>query len=287
MSSARRTGGTGEGGGEAGMEKPTMDEVGSEDLEAEPASPAAGRSNDAHDFLRTGGADAGAGADVDEGVGTGAAEEEMASVGVGTVVSRDEVGTTEGGSGTSVGGDSWATIEAATPAARSHDSGLDFTSEWAVSAAETEVFEERGEVGTGGVSDTVEIFSEEETVSGKSLRGDSAGSEARFCGSSGVACVDEGSEGAAAMALGGVAKRAATAVFGDSGGVETRRAFSRTSCGGRERGEIMMPGARDGFVGRRDQIAQPPNCCFISIDVFCLFVDTDVGAGTREGGTGI
>ena len=129
MSSARRTGGTGEGGGEAGMEKPTTDEVGSEDLEAELASPAVGRSKDAHDFLRTGGADAGAGADVDAGGGAdaGAAEEETESGGVSTVVSRDEVGTTEGGSGTSVGGDSWATIEATTTAARSHDSDLDFT----------------------------------------------------------------------------------------------------------------------------------------------------------------
>jgi len=86
------------------------------------------------------------------------------------------------------------------------------------------------------------------------------------------------------MALGGVARRAARAGFGDSGGVETRRAFSRTSWGGRERGEIMMPGARDGFVGRRDQMAQPPNCSFGSIDVFCFFVD--VGAGARVGGTG-
>jgi len=129
MSSARRTGGTSEGGGEAGMEKPTTDEVGSEDLEAEPASPVLGRSKDAHDFLRTGGADAGAGADVDEGVGAGAgaAEEETASGGVSTVVSRDEVGTIEGGSGTSMGGDSWATIEATTPTTRSHDSDLEFT----------------------------------------------------------------------------------------------------------------------------------------------------------------
>lgn len=157
-----------------------------------------------------------------------------------------------------------------------------------MSTAETEVLEERGEVGTGGVSDTVEIVSEEETVSGKSLRGDSAGSEASLCGSSNVAFVTEESEGVTAMALGGVAKRAATTGFGDSGGVETRRAFSRTSCGGRERGEMMMPGARDGFVGRRDQIAQPPNCCFGSIDVLvlCFFVEVDVGAGAREGGMG-
>ena len=123
MSSARRTGGTGEGGGEAGMEKPTTDEVGSEDL----VSPAVGRSKDAHDFLRTGGADAGAGADVDAGGGAdaGAVEEETASEGASAVVSIDDVGTTEGGSGTSVGGDS--TMEATTSTARSHDSDLDFT----------------------------------------------------------------------------------------------------------------------------------------------------------------
>jgi hypothetical protein len=103
------------------MEKPMTDEVGSEDLEVELASPVVGRSKDAHDFLRTGGADAGAGADVDTGVGAdaGAAEEETASGGVSTVVSRDEVGTSAGGSESSVG--------AATPAARSHDSDLDFT----------------------------------------------------------------------------------------------------------------------------------------------------------------
>lgn len=102
------------------MEKPTTEEVGSEDL----ASPAVGRSKDAHDFLRTGGADAGAGADVDAGGGTdaGAAEEETASEGVSAI---DDVGTTEGGSGTSVGGDS--TMEATTSTARSHDSDLDFT----------------------------------------------------------------------------------------------------------------------------------------------------------------
>ncbi len=122
----------------------------------------------------------------------------------------------------------------------------------------------------------------EDTVSGKSLRGDSAGSEASasICGSPGVARVDKGSERVAAMMLGGVAGRSIIAGFGDSGGVESRRAFSRTSWGGRERGEIMMPGARDGFVGRRDQIAQPPNCCFGSIDMFCFFISVDVSAGT-------
>jgi hypothetical protein len=128
MSSARRTGGTSGGGGEAGMEKPTMEEVGSEDLEAELASPAAGRSKDAHDFLRTGGADAGVGVDVDAGAGenAGAAEEETAPGAVGTVASSDEEGSAGGGSGTSAGVDSWVTIEATMPAARSHDSDRDF-----------------------------------------------------------------------------------------------------------------------------------------------------------------
>ncbi len=153
-----------------------------------------------------------------------------------------------------------------------------------MSAAETEVLEERGEVGTGGVSDTVETsVSVEDTVSGRSLRGDSAGSEASFCGPSDVACV---SEGATATALRGAAGRSIITDFGDSGGVETRRAFSSTSCGGRGRGEIMMPGARDGFVGRRDQITQPPNCCFRSIAMCCFFTDVDVGAGAMEGGAG-
>ena len=156
-----------------------------------------------------------------------------------------------------------------------------------MSAAETEVLDDSGDVETGGVSDTVETsVSVEDTVSGKSLRGDSAGSEASFCSSSGVACVDKGSEELTAMTLCGVAGRSTIAGLGDSGGVETRRAFSSTSCGGRERGEIMMPGARDGFVGRRDQIAQPPNCCFESTDTLCLFTDGDVGAGATVGGAG-
>jgi hypothetical protein len=47
--------------------------------------------------------------------------------------------------------------------------------------------------------------------------------------------------------------------FGDSWGVGSRRAFSTTSGGGREWGEMMIPGARDGSVGRRDQMAQPPS----------------------------
>jgi hypothetical protein len=127
MSSARRTGGTGEGGGEAGMEKPMTEEVGSEDLEAEPASLTVGRSKDAHDFVRTGGADAGVGVDLDAGSGAdaGAAEEDTASGGVSTAVSSDDEGC-GGGSGTSVGVDSWVTIEATMPAARSHDSDTDF-----------------------------------------------------------------------------------------------------------------------------------------------------------------
>jgi hypothetical protein len=157
-----------------------------------------------------------------------------------------------------------------------------------VSAAETEVLEDSGDVGTGGVSDTVETsVSVDDTVSGKSLRGDSARSEASFCGSSGVACVEKRSGGVTATMQGGVAGRSSPGDSGgDSGGVETRRAFSSTSCGGRERGEIMMPGARDGFVGRRDQIAQPPNCCFGSIDAFCFFMDVDVGVGASAGGAG-
>jgi len=156
-----------------------------------------------------------------------------------------------------------------------------------VSAAETEVLEDIGDVGTGGVSDTVETsVSVEDTVSGKSLRGDSAGSEASFGCSSGVVCAEKRSEGATAMTLGVVAGRSTIAGFGDAGGVETRRAFSSTSCGGRERGEIMIPGARDGFFGRRDQIAQPPNCCFGSIDAYSFFMGVDVGAGPAVGGAG-
>jgi hypothetical protein len=169
----------------------------------------------------------------------------------------------------------------------SHDSDLDLTCECAVPAAETEVLEERGEAGTGGVSETVEIsVSEEATVSGKSLRGDSAESEASLSSSSGTAFVDDGSRGAVAMTPGGVANGAASAGLGDSGGVGSRSALSRTSCGGRERGEKMIPGARDGSVGRRDQMAQPPNCCTGFDDVLGVFVDVDVEAGAGTAGAG-
>lgn len=85
------------------MEKPTTEEVGSEDLEAEPASPTVGRSKDAHDFLRTGGAVADVGVDVDTGAGANAdtTGEETVS-GVSTVVLSDEEGSAGDGSGTSV-----------------------------------------------------------------------------------------------------------------------------------------------------------------------------------------
>jgi hypothetical protein len=79
-------------------------------------------------------------------------------------------------------------------------------------------------------------------------------SEANFGGSSGGACGEEG-----LVMIGGVVKGT---VIGDSGGVQSRKALSKTSGGGRERGEMMMPGAREGFEGRRDQMAQPPNCWF-------------------------
>jgi len=265
------------------MEKPTTEDVGREDLEveAEPVSPCAGRSKEAHDFLRTGGADAGAGADEDAGAGVGAAEEGAADGGVGSVASRDSVRTTMSSVGVSVRGTSRAVMGAATPAVGSHDPDLDFTCEWAVHAAEMEVLEDRGEAGTGGVSETVEIsVSDEETVSGRSLRGDSAGSEANFVCSSGAACVDEGGM---TLVLAGAVEGAISAGFGDSGGVESWRAFFRTSGGGRQRGEKMMPGARDGSVGRRDQIAQPPNCCLGSDDVLYVLVDVDTGAGMGAG----
>jgi hypothetical protein len=85
-----------------------------------------------------------------------------------------------------------------------------------VSAAEIEVLEDSGDAGPGGVSDTVETsVSVEDTVSGKSLRGDSAASEAGFCGSSGVACVDKRSGVVTAMTQGGVAGRSIIDGFGD------------------------------------------------------------------------
>ena len=42
------------------------------------------------------------------------------------------------------------------------------------------------------------------------------------------------------------------------GGVGRSTAHWTTSGGGRARGEMMMGGASDGSVGRRDQMAHPP-----------------------------
>ena len=161
-SSARRTGGTRAGGGEAGMEKPTTEEVGRVDLEVE-ESPEAGRSKDAQDFFRTGGADAGA----------GAVEVDAAEGGVGVEVSAEGEGATAVESGTSMED---VAFELATPAAlvvASLASGPSLVGEaceaceGAVPAADTDVFEESGEAGTGGVSDTFEVsVPQEDTVSG-------------------------------------------------------------------------------------------------------------------------
>jgi hypothetical protein len=50
----------------------------------------------------------------------------------------------------------------------SDDRALDLVCEWAVPATETDVLEETGEAGTGGVSDRVETsVSEDETGSGR------------------------------------------------------------------------------------------------------------------------
>ena len=161
------------------MEKPTTDEIGSEDLEVEAVpSPAAGRSKDAHDFLGTGGAEVGtsAGAEAGAGVeaGAGAVEVEVeveidrAGGGAGVEVSTERIGATTTCSVASPGGASWVAVGAATLAVGSHGSAPGLVCEWAVPAADTEVLEEIGEAGTGGVSDTVETsVSEEETVSGR------------------------------------------------------------------------------------------------------------------------
>ena len=231
------------------MEKPTTEEVGRVDLEVE-ESPEAGRSKDAQDFLRTGGAD----------VGTGAVEVDAAG-GVGVEVSADGEGATVAGSGTSTERIASVLATAMALVVTSLDSGLGLVCEEAVPVADTDVFEESGETGTGGVSDTFEIsVPQEDTVSGscKSLRGDSAEPTVAFSGSSGAGCVDKSETTAT---LDNVTGLMATG-FGDPGGVGSRRAFSTMSGGGRELGEMMIPGARDGSVGRRDQMAQPPSCGF-------------------------
>jgi hypothetical protein len=227
------------------MEKPTTEEVGRDDLEE---SPEAGRSKDAQDFLRTGGAD----------TGTGAVE--LAEGGVGMEVSAEGEGATTVESETSTERVFLELARAAALDVASMASGPSSVCKWAVPTTDTDVLEESGETGTGGVSDTFEIsVPEEDTLSGsgKSSGADSAESKVGFGGSTGGSCVDKEPE--MMTTLDGVTMFAA-AGFGDSGGVGSRRAFSITSGGGREWGEMMIPGARDGSVGRRDQMAQPPSC---------------------------
>ena len=85
------------------------------------------------------------------------------------------------------------------------------------------------------------------------------------------------------VTLGCVAKGIVTTGIGDSGGVESRKAFSSTSGGGRERGEKMMPGARDGFDGRRDQMAQPPTSGFALDDALCgIVADAEAAIGGTD-----
>jgi hypothetical protein len=45
---------------------------------------------------------------------------------------------------------------------------------------------------------------------------------------------------------------------GEAGGVGSSIAFWMTSCGGRARGDIIIPGACAGSCGLRDQMAHPP-----------------------------
>lgn len=157
-SSARRTGGTRAGGGEAGIEMPTTEEVGRDDLEVE-ESPAAGRSKDAQDFLRTGGAD----------TGTGAVEVDATEGGVGVEVSAEGEGAAGAESGTSTERVASELATAAALVVASLVSRPTLVCEGAVPAADTDVFDESGEVGAGGVSVTLEISvpqEEEDTVSG-------------------------------------------------------------------------------------------------------------------------
>ena len=159
-SSARRTGGTRAGGGEAGIEKPTTEEVGRVDLEVE-ESPKAGRSKDAQDFLRTGGTDA----------GTGVVEVDAVEGGVGVEVSAEGEGATTVESGTSTEVVASELTTALVVASLTSGSSLIGEAceicERAVPAADTDVVEESGETGTGGVSETFEIsVPQEDTVSG-------------------------------------------------------------------------------------------------------------------------
>ena len=155
-SSARRTGGTRAGGGEAGMEMPTTEEVGRDDLEVE-VSPEAGRSKDAQDFLRTGGADTGA----------GAVDADAAEGGVGVEVSAEGEGLTAAESRTSTERVASELVTTVALVAASLILGPTLVCEEAVPAADTEVFEERGDAGTGGVSVTLEgSVPQEDTVSG-------------------------------------------------------------------------------------------------------------------------
>lgn len=149
-SSARRTGGTRAGGGEAGMEMPTTEEVGRDDLAVE-VSPEAGRSKDAQDFLRTG----------------GAVDADAAEGGVGVEVSAEGEGLTAAESRTSTERVASELVTTVALVAASLISGPTLVCEEAVPAADTDVFEERGDTGTGGVSVTLEgSVPQEDTVSG-------------------------------------------------------------------------------------------------------------------------
>lgn len=142
------------------MEKPMTDDVGSDDLEVEaaPASPVVGRSKDAQDFLRTGGAEAETGADAE--AGADAVEVDGVEGGAGVEVSTIGMAASTGVS--------WVAVDTTTLTVGSDDSVSGLVCEWAVPAADTDVLEETGEAGTGGVSDIVETsVSEEETVSGR------------------------------------------------------------------------------------------------------------------------
>lgn len=70
--------------------------------------------------------------------------------------------------------------------------------------------------------------------------------------------VRSGDEGTEPFKLSSTGNSSTTEGEGDTGGVDISMAFWMTSCGGRARGEMMMPGACEGSSGRRDQMTHPP-----------------------------
>jgi hypothetical protein len=208
-------------GEDAGMEKPITDDVGKElGLCGEDADEELSRKRDAHDFF---GCDGGGGGG---GTGKGSSVSGSIEIGMCSLSGEDAI---------------FATPEE-------------------VPAIDTDVFVVCGEPGVDVSGDVepagvVSAVTDEEGMK-RSLRSRSGKTDSGGAGSSSTF----GSGVFWVLMMGRMDGTASTtgACFGEGGGVGMSRACWTMSGGGRARGEMIIPGARDGSCGRRDQIAQPP-----------------------------